>query len=118
MHEMHEWLSRLTEYAVLFIDTVVLVVIVLATAQALVGMVRLVVGRPTNEQRREVWMAYARWLVAGLTLQLGADILETAITNDWEAVIRVAAIAAIRTMLNYFLAKDISEARQLEERSL
>jgi len=114
---MREWLIQITEYAVLWIDLVALVVIVLATAQVVVGMVRLIRGQPTNHQRREVWMTYARWLIAGLTLQLAADILETAITTDLAAIVRVAAIAVIRTLLNYFLEKDLSDVREREARS-
>ena len=45
-------------------------------------------------------------------LQLAADIIETAITTDWEAIGRVAAIAVIRTFLNYFLERDMSETRE------
>jgi hypothetical protein len=41
--------------------------------------------------------------------------IETAITTDWEAIARVAAIAVIRTFLNYFLEKDFNELREREE---
>jgi hypothetical protein len=37
--------------------------------------------------------------VAGLTFQLAADVLETAIATSWDEVARLAAIAAIRTFL-------------------
>jgi uncharacterized membrane protein len=114
---MREWLTLITEYAVLSIDAVALVVIVLATAQAVFDMVRLAIRQPTEQQRREVWMRYARWLIAGLTLQLAADIIETSITTDWEAIARVAAIAVIRTFLNHFLERDFNELREREERT-
>ncbi len=52
-----------------------------------------------------------RWLVAGLTFQLAADVLETAVTTSWDEVARLAAIAAIRTFLNYFLERDLGEVR-------
>jgi uncharacterized membrane protein len=55
--------------------------------------------------------AFARWLVAGLTFQLAADIVETSISTSWEAIARVAAVAAIRTFLNYFLERDLAELR-------
>jgi uncharacterized membrane protein len=58
-----------------------------------------------------VWLRYARWLVAGLTFQLAADIIETSITTGWESVARLAAIALIRTMLNYFLEMDLEDMR-------
>jgi uncharacterized membrane protein len=54
---------------------------------------------------------YARWLAAGLTIQLAADIIETSITTSWDAVARVASIAVIRTFLNFFLERDLTEFR-------
>ena len=112
METLTAWLTRLTEYAVTLIDLVALVVIVGATLQAIVGMVRAMAKSTLAHERRAVWMRYARWLIAGLTFQLAADILETAITTDWEAIARVAAIAVIRTFLNYFLEKDFREVRE------
>src|SRR5262245_66115496 len=112
---MREWLNILTEQAVLWIDVVALVVIVASTIQAIVGMARLVLGKPTAHERHEVWLKYARWLIVGLTFQLAADIIETSITTDWEAIARVAAIAVIRTFLNYFLERDFNELRGRED---
>jgi uncharacterized membrane protein len=57
-------------------------------------------------------MRYARWLVAGLTLQLAADIVDTAIAPSWDEIGKLAAIAAIRTFLNFFLERDMDEVRE------
>jgi len=114
---MREVLALLTEQAVLWIDAIALVVIVASTIWAVFGMIRLLVGKPTAHERREVWLTYARWLIVGLTFQLAADIIETSITTDWEAIARVAAIAVIRTFLNYFLEKDFNELRGREDRA-
>jgi uncharacterized membrane protein len=54
---------------------------------------------------------YARWLVAGLSFQLAADILATSIAPSWDELVRLATVAVIRTFLNYFLEKDLSEIR-------
>ncbi len=59
-----------------------------------------------------MWLRHARWLIAGLTFQLAADIIETAITPSWADIGRIAAIAAIRTALNYFLERDLAEMRE------
>jgi uncharacterized membrane protein len=64
-----------------------------------------------------VWLRLGRWLVASLTFQLAADVLETAITTSWDEVARLAAIAAIRTFLNYFLERDLGEIRQRSAQS-
>ena len=60
----------------------------------------------------------AMWLVAGLTFQLAADILETAIAPDWDDVGRLAVIAVIRTLLNYFLERDLTEVRRLQREGI
>lgn len=111
-----EWLTLFTEQAVLWIDAVALVVIVGATIQAVVGMVQVTFTPATMQDKREVWLRYARWLIVGLTFQLAADIVETSITTDWQAIARVAAIAVIRTFLNYFLERDFYELRERAER--
>ena len=112
---MNDWLIRLTEYAVMLIDAVALVVIVGATIQAVIGMVQMLLTRATEQRRREVWGRYARWLIAGLTFQLAADIIETSVTSSWEAIARVAAIAVIRTFLNFFLERDYVELTERKE---
>lgn len=58
------------------------------------------------------WLRYARWLVAALTFQPAADIIETSVTTSWEAVARIAAIAFVRTFLNYFLERDFERVRE------
>lgn len=49
----------------------------------------------------------ARYLALALEFQLGADILSTAIAPTWDALGKLAAIAVIRTGLNYFLSREI-----------
>src|SRR5689334_9678245 len=43
----------------------------------------------------------SRYLALALEFQLAADILETAIAPEWAKIGQLAAIAAIRTALNY-----------------
>jgi uncharacterized membrane protein len=40
---------------------------------------------------------------------LGADVLATAVAPDWDDIGKLAAIAIIRTALNYFLGKELKE---------
>jgi uncharacterized membrane protein len=64
-----------------------------------------------NRRFREVLLHYGRWLVAGLTFQLAADIVETSIAPSWREVGQLGAIAVIRTFLNFFLERDLAELR-------
>lgn len=73
-------------------------------------------GLLTSEERSftKVRLILARYLALALEFQLGADILGTAISPTWDTIGKLAAIAIIRTVLNYFLAKEIEK----EEKSM
>lgn len=53
-----------------------------------------------------------RFLALGLEFQLAGDILRTAIAPTFEEIGQLAAVAAIRTALNYFLRREIMEERE------
>jgi uncharacterized membrane protein len=109
---MREWLTFATGYAITIIQALALVTIVTGTIQAFINGFRVLVFSRSGHVERDVWLRYARWLVAGLTFQLAADIIETSITTGWDAVGRIAAVALIRTFLNYFLERDLTEVRE------
>jgi len=114
---MREWLTFLSEQAIVLIDAVALIVIVIGTLEVLVTIVRALLRTMSNYSLRAAWLAYARWLVAALTFQLAADIIETSISTSWETIARVGAIAVIRTFLNYFLDRDLVEMRERQQAS-
>ena len=108
---MEEWLIYLTRQAVLVINGLALVVILYGAVQAFLVAAGLFF-HPEDTAHRAVWLRFGRWLVAGLTFQLAADIIETAITPSWEDIGRLAAIAVVRTFLNFFLERDLKELRE------
>jgi uncharacterized membrane protein len=111
---MSEWLTFLTQYAIEIINAVTLLIIGIGAIEMALRCLRAVfAGSTTGEELREAYLRYARWLIVGLTLQLGGDIMETAIAPTWDDIGRLAAIAVVRTFLNYFLERDILEARRL-----
>ena len=57
----------------------------------------------------DVRLQLARFLAVALEFQLGADLLSTAIAPSWTTIRNLAAIAIIRTGLNYFLGKEMRE---------
>ncbi len=60
-----------------------------------------------------VRLGLARYLALALELQLGADIIGTAISPSWEQIAQLGAIAIIRTGLNYFLSREMQEEAAL-----
>ena len=57
-------------------------------------------------------MIFGGWLVVALEFQLAADIVGTIISPTAAHLIELGAIALIRTFLNYFLGKELSEEKK------
>lgn len=113
---MEEWLVFFTEGAVVVINAFALLVVLYGTVEAFGIAVRIVLfGRLPEDERSLVWLNFGRWLVAGLTFQLAADIIETSISPSWEEIGRFAAIAVIRTFLNFFINRDMAELRERQK---
>jgi uncharacterized membrane protein len=63
-------------------------------------------------------LAFARYLTLALELQLAADILSTSIAPTWDRIGKLAAIAVIRTALNYFLSRELKDETASTEPAL
>ncbi|MET7876556.1 DUF1622 domain-containing protein [Micromonospora profundi] len=57
-------------------------------------------------------LSLGRFLTLGLEFQLAADVLRTAVSPSFAQIGQLAAIAAIRTALNYFLGREIRQEQQ------
>jgi len=108
---LREWLDTASELCIVLINAVALAIVVWASARAARGIVGVARLSDPTAARRELFLHYARWLTAALSFQLAADIIETAITTDWQSVGRLASVAVIRTFLEYFLGRDVDEVR-------
>ncbi|MBW0166694.1 MAG: DUF1622 domain-containing protein [Vulcanococcus sp.] len=63
-------------------------------------------------QRGPVTMArvtFGSWVALALEFQLGADVVLTTISREPNALIQLAAVALIRTFLNFFLALELRQ---------
>ncbi|MBZ3904362.1 MULTISPECIES: DUF1622 domain-containing protein [Streptomyces] len=63
-----------------------------------------------------VRLSLGRFLALGLEFQLAGDILRTAVAPTFTEIGQLAAVAAIRTVLNHFLGKEIEHERREVER--
>lgn len=112
-----ELLRTVVGVVVIGIEAVGAAVIVVG---ALLAAVRFVVDG-IRERDSSVFtpirLSLGRFLTLGLEFQLTADILRTAVSPSFEQIGQLAAIAAIRTAINYFLSREIAEEkRQVEPR--
>ena len=105
---MEQTLHLAAQYLALTLEALALLVIAIGAVEAAIGIFRVMLARTARDaEKRAVWLGFARWLVAGLTFQLAADIVHTTVAPGWDEIGRVAAIAAIRTFLTFFLDRDI-----------
>jgi uncharacterized membrane protein len=113
---MEGWFVSITRAAIIIIDAMATVFLFIGTAQVFISGLWIMLSRSTdNHQKREIWLQFSRWLIAGLSIQLAADILETAIAPTWKDIGQLGAIAFIRTFLNYFLEMDMNEIRDRDK---
>jgi uncharacterized membrane protein len=52
---------------------------------------------------------FGAWLLLALEFQLAGDIVNTTVAPSFEALGKLGAIAVIRTFLNYFLNRELTE---------
>jgi len=110
-----EGLREVVDQVVLVVEAVGVVVIVVGVLVALAQLAR-VAPRQGSRGFSSVRLVLGRFLALGLEFQLAADILTTAVAPSFEELGKLAAVAAIRTALNVFLAKEIREEQRAEER--
>ncbi len=103
-----EFLSSAVNLLVRLVEAAGALVIVVGAA---VAIVRFVAALPRRDAEEfvPIRLGLGRFLALGLEFQLAADILRTAIAPSFEELGKLAAVAAIRTALNYFLSREIRE---------
>lgn len=113
---MENLLKLWTGYLASGVEGVAGLIIAFAAIQATIQAIPLFFrggrGKTQNQepQTENVRLRLGRWLALALEFELGADILRTAIAPTWNEIGQLAAIATIRTLLNYFLQQEIDRA--------
>ncbi len=107
-----ELLSDVVNVLARFVEAAGAIVIFLGAAIAAVRFA-VVAARTRNAGAFvAVRLDLGRFLALGLEFQLASDVLRTAIAPTFEEIGKLAAVAAIRTALNYFLGREIAEQRE------
>jgi uncharacterized membrane protein len=110
-------LSLIADWVVAIAEGTGIIIVAIALVRAIIEYVRNLI-RPTEPRGNEQIRLYlGRSLSLSLEFLLAADIVETAIAPTWEDIGKLAAIAAIRTLLNYFLQQEIHAEQQHDPRS-
>ncbi len=91
------------------IEVAAAIIIGLAAVEALLNALPLFLRRGSPQELKvEARLSLGRWLALGLEFALAADILRTAVAPTWQDIGQLAAIAVLRTGLNYSLEREIA----------
>ena len=115
MHEIEEILANLVAWLELSAEAFAVLIIGVGLFVGAYFWVRTMFSK-SFEGYVQTRLVMSRFLVLALEFQLAADILATAAEPSWEQLVRLGAIAVIRTFLNYFLGKEVKEIEE-EERA-
>jgi uncharacterized membrane protein len=116
---MEELLKSGTMFLASVAEAAAGLVIAFAVVEAVVGAVYLFLpkwwrssGKHHLAEKEDVRLRLGRWLAVALEFLLAADVLRTAVAPTWDEIGKLAAIATLRTLLNYFLQKEIDRAQR------
>jgi uncharacterized membrane protein len=117
MTEFQKWVSDAVNHVIPAVEAIGAVVVIVGVIVAAVAFV-LSETRIRPIPYEHVRLVLARFLALGIEFQLAADILKTAVSPTFEDLGQLGAIAAIRTVLNYFLAQEIQRAEEMEKEGM
>ena len=114
---MGETLRAVAQYVAYVAEAVAAIVIVVGVAQALWHyFTRALPKRCEHKEMIRARIKLGHALSLGLEFLIGADILKTAVAPSWNDIGQLAAIIGIRTVLNFFLTRELEqEEREIGE---
>jgi uncharacterized membrane protein len=114
---MEELLIQFARIAQMFAETAAVLVVTGGSIEAFLKLLWIAVTPgATHGDRKAIWRQFGVWLLLGLEFALAADIIASVVSPSWQDIGQLGAIAVIRTLLNYFLERDLEHAEKLGER--
>src|SRR5215831_1967175 len=111
---MEEIIKNVATTVAEIVEGVAALVIAVAVLQVLMEYARIILQPSYKKTNEEIRLRFGSFAAVSLELLLGADILSTAVAPSWDDIGKLAAIAVIRTGLNYFLERELTRANKAE----
>jgi uncharacterized membrane protein len=115
--QVEEQVQYYVEWLRLLIETLGALIIAAGVAIVIAALIRHAASRG-DASFTPIRLSFARFLTLALELQLAADILSTSVAPSWDRIGKLAAIAIIRTALNFFLNREMKDEKAPEEPAL
>ena len=104
---MEETVRSIALYLSLIVEALAAIVIAVGLLQLFIRFFPAMLKKEHHVDTATLRVKFGSTLTLSLELLLAADILRTAVAPTWDDIGKLAAIAAIRTVLNYFLEKEL-----------
>ena len=106
------WLKLIVGYFAAGAEIAAAVVIGIAILRGILTYIQLLVARSDTEgsSTEAIRLRLGRALALGLEFTVASDILRTAVAPTRQDILNLGAIVLLRTLLNYFLEREIEQA--------
>ncbi|HEX6289162.1 MAG TPA: DUF1622 domain-containing protein [Herpetosiphonaceae bacterium] len=106
-------LTTIVTYLTLFAELCGAFVIGVAVIRAIWRFLPYIfTGGANDEYKEDIRLQLGKSLSLALEFELGADILKTAVAPTLPIIAQLAAIIVLRTLLNYFLERELQQAER------
>lgn len=110
---MEEFAIRITITISHAVEILAAIIIGLAVIQVAFQYFRIFFPTVSKITKQEIRLQFGSSVAVSLELLLGADVLATAVAPSWNDIGKLAAIAVLRTALNYFLERELKHSKSI-----
>jgi len=96
------------------VEILAAVIIGIAVIKTLFNYFSLLKSASSKISKEEIRVRFGSSVAVSLELLLGADVLATAVAPSWDDIGKLAAIAVLRTALNYFLERELKHINTMQ----
>ena len=109
-------LHHIATFMKLIIEGIAIFIVAFSILKTVPKFIKSYKRKDSESFYHEIRLELGLSLALALEFLLAADVVGTAVTPSWESIGLLAAIAAIRTFLNYFLHQEVRELEAENER--
>ena len=111
---MEQFARTFSTYLSIVAELIAALIIAIALGRFVYNYIRTLSHARHSHNNAQLRVKFGSSLTLALEILLAADIVITAVAPSWDDIGKLGAIAAIRTVLNYFLEKELAanEARE------
>jgi uncharacterized membrane protein len=112
--ETERALAAVVQYLTFFAELCGALVIAVAVVRGIIRFVQHIVRHTDADDpyKENIRLQLGKLLALALEFELGADILKTAVAPSFTIIAQLAAIIVLRTLLNYFLERELRATEQ------